>query len=92
MIITLLDTWGRQVLAEIVVGRHTVELWCRDVIVGVGSREYLHNWLRDPVGAYAYDEMMWMSLGGFGVALAIDDVVPAWPLSDAVVENLRAYV
>lgn len=91
MVIKLLDAWGRSVFVEVIAGLHTVTLWCRDAIVGIANRDYLHAWLREPEGAYAYDGMMWMRTGN-GVALAIDDIVPAWPLADAVLAALRAYI
>lgn len=91
MLIHLRDTWGRTIFVEVIVGLQTVSLTCSDAVVGIGNREYLHDWLREPEGVYAYDRIMWLCAGN-GVALAIDDLVPAWPLADPVLAELRGYV
>lgn len=87
-LIDLLDKWGRRTVAEVVIRLDTVEVRCRDVIVGVADRDLLRDWLREPGGVYAYDEMAWLATGN-GVALAIDDVVPPWVLADHVLVGLR---
>ena len=85
------DKWGRKLIAEVVIRLDTVEVRCRDAIVGIADREMLRGWLRAPGGVYAYDEMAWMAAGN-GVALVIDDVVPPWVLADHVLQGLRECV
>jgi hypothetical protein len=89
--IHLLDRWGRQAEAELVVRRDTVEMRCRDVLVGVANRDYLRQWLRNPEGVYVYDDMSWMVTGN-GIALSLGDVVPSWPLEDHVLAGIRERV
>ena len=52
----------------------------------------MSRWLRDPSGVYAYDDCAWLSLGHGGVALSVEDVVPAFVLRDHVVADLRSRV
>jgi hypothetical protein len=92
MFVDLIDKWSRQVTAEIVIRLDTVEVRCREAIVGVADRELLRRWLRDPNGMYAYDEMAWMHGPMTGIALAIDDIVPPSWLPDHVVARLREAV
>ena len=86
--IHMLDRWGRPVSAEIAVRRDTVEMRCRESLVGIADRDRLRAWLREPQGVYAYDEIAWLGVSN-GVALAIEDVVPAWVLDDQVLNGLR---
>ena len=71
--------------------RDTVEIRCRDSLVGITDRDLLRAWLHDPAGVYAYDELAWLQVGD-GVALAIDDLVPAYVLADQVLRDLRERV
>jgi hypothetical protein len=91
----LQDQFQRQVVVELLVRRDTVEIRVtdgeRDRVVGIGDRTYLRDWLREPEGVYAYDELYW-SRAANGVMLAIDDVVPAWPLADHVLAEIRELV
>jgi hypothetical protein len=87
----LLDTWRRPVTAEVSVHRDLVEVHCRQKLVGIANRELLSAWLRTPTGDYCYDEIAWLNLGS-GVAICIEDVVPAFVLGDAVVSSLREYL
>ena len=91
LILHLLDRWGRQVQAEFVIHRDTVEAWCNDASVGIVARDAFRDWLQAPEGSFAYDEVSWM-VAGNGVALAIQDSVPCWPLDDAVLNDLRSKV
>jgi hypothetical protein len=88
--LVLSDRWGRPVLAEIDLHRDTVEVWCHGVLVGAPDRDALRAWLTAPAGVYAVDDLVWIPAPtGRGVALAIDDVVPATWLPDAAVAALR---
>jgi hypothetical protein len=91
MFIDLPDRWGRPVTAQVTIRLDTVEVRCCDTLVGIADREFLRAWLRRPDGVFAYDDMAWLATGN-GVALAIDDVVPAWVLTDSVLEGLREQV
>jgi hypothetical protein len=91
MYIDMLDGWGREIVAEVRIDLDTVELRCRNDVVGVVDRERLRAWLRRPGGVYAYDDIAWLATGN-GIALAIDDIVPAWVLADHVLEGLRERV
>jgi hypothetical protein len=89
--IDLRDRWNRAVTAEVTIRRDTVEIRCRETIVGITDRELLRDWLRRPEGVLAYDELAWLTVGN-GVALAIDDIVPAWVLAEHVLVDLRQRV
>jgi hypothetical protein len=73
---------------EVAVRRDTVELRIRDALVGVVGRDDLRRWLQHPVSVLAYDDLAWIATPT-GVALAIDRVVPPWPLADHVLDGLR---
>lgn len=91
MLLELVDRWTRQVVAEVVVRRDTVELRVGDHLVGIADRDYLRDWLRHPNGCFAYDDVAW-SVTGDGVALMVEDRVPMWPLADHQLYDLRAVV
>lgn len=91
MSIELSDRWGRPAVAEVAIRRDTVEIRCRETVVGIVERDLLRAWLREPEGVYAYDEMAWLRVGN-GIALAIDDIVPAYVLADHVLRDLRERV
>jgi hypothetical protein len=89
--IAVQDGAGREATVEVLVRRDTVELRLRDALVGVADREDLRRWLRHPVSVFAYDDLAWIATPT-GIALAIDDVVPPWPLPDHVAAGLRERV
>jgi hypothetical protein len=91
MLLELLDKWGRQVVAELIVRTRSVEVRCQDKCYGIADRDLLANWLREPEGAFAYDDLMWLRTGN-GIALALDDKVLCWPLQDYQVRSIRECV
>ena len=90
LFLDLVDRWGRPVVAELTVRRETVEVRCRDRS-GIADRDVLRRWLHAPEGVYAYDDLAWLRIGT-GVALAVDDTVPAFPLTGHVLASLRERV
>lgn len=91
MLLNLINRWGRDVTALVHVESLHVKMSIGGCVVGVADRQYLHHWLRDPDGMFAYDQMAWMPAGN-GIALAIDDEVPMWPLQDEALSRLRELV
>lgn len=87
----LLDTWGRLVVAEVRLVGDNVEVWCKNLLRGAGSRQFLAAWLREPEGVYTYDDVTWLPVP-YGIALGIENLVPLWPLADSAVADLRAAV
>lgn len=90
VVLELTDRWRRPVTATVVIRRDTVEMHCGGQVVGVADRDLMRRWLKDPNGVLAYDRLAWMGLGHGGVALQVEDVVPAFVLRDHVVEDLRS--
>jgi hypothetical protein len=91
MLLEILDRWGRPAEVEMVIRRDTVETRCRDKLAGIADRDQLRAWLRAPTGVFAYDDLAWLGVGG-RVALALDDIGPAWVLADHVLAGLRERV
>jgi hypothetical protein len=92
VLLDLLDRWQRPVTAELTIRRDTVEMRCSGRMVGIADRDVLRSWLHDPDGEFAYDDLAWLDLGHGGVALHVDEMVPAFVLRDHVVADLRSRV
>ena len=86
--IAVQDDAGREATVEVLIRRDTVELRLGDALVGVAGREDLRRWLHDPVSVFAYDDLVWIATPT-GIALAIEDAVPPWPLPEHVAAGLR---
>jgi hypothetical protein len=85
----LLDAWRRPVTAEVAIRRDTVEVRCRDRLVGVADRDLLRAWLGAPFGVFAYDDVAWLQANS-GIVLCISDVVAGHDLGVHVVDDLRS--
>ncbi len=92
MLLVLQDTWDRQVVAEVVVRRDTVEFRLNDVLVGSMVRDVLGVWLGHPTGTFKYDDMHWITNEHGSVGLAIGQSVPVQWLADDVVRDLIAAI
>lgn len=92
LVLELMDRWERPIVAEMVIRRDTVELYCHGRLAGSADRDLLSGWLRQPAGVLAYDGCAWLDLGYGGVALHVDDLVPAFVLRDHIVADLRTRV
>ena len=86
---SLPDISGSPVTVQLRIRRETVEVWCRDRPVAILDRDQLAAWLAHPDGALICDEMSWMwSHMASVVCIYIRDAVPAYPLSQHVVDGL----
>jgi hypothetical protein len=90
-LIATTDRWRRPVTVELRLRRDTVELRCGDRLRGVADREALGAWLRAPEGSFAYDDLTWFAAGP-GIALAVDNAVPAWFLDEQLLTTLRVHL
>lgn len=91
-VLDVVDRWQRPLNVDVVIRRETVELRCRGRLIGCADRDQLRRWLRTPTGVLAYDDCAWFDLGDEGIALHIDDLVPAFPLREHIVSSLRSRI
>lgn len=88
MRIELTNKFNRPTDVDITITDHEVVFSLDHVVIGVFKRVTLNNWLTSPVSDIGDASTTLMAVPN-GVALAIDDVVPMWPLSDTTLDWLR---
>ena len=76
---------------ELRIQRWNVECWIEDVCHAVFDRAALRRWLARPETMLCCDDVTWAGTYG-GVAVAVDGVVPRWPLADHVLDGLRSRI
>lgn len=90
MIINLLNQFGHPVRIEIwFTQTEIVVINSRDrAILGAFDREAFADWLTEREGELSAGDVTWMGIPN-GVALAVEDTAPMWPLSDEALYLLR---
>jgi hypothetical protein len=92
IVLDVVDRWQHPIDVDVVIRRETVELHCHGRLIGCTGRDKLRQWLRTPSGVLSYDDCAWFDLGDEGIALHIDELVPAFPLRDHIVSSLRSRI
>jgi hypothetical protein len=87
----LIDTFGNEVMATIVVTANDVYIRVKGDIVGQFTRSELAEWLADPVEEISSQKTSFMAVPN-GIAIAVRDIVPMWPLRDDVERRLKVTV
>lgn len=85
----LTDRDGRPVRADMMIRRDTVELYYGSLIVGICDREHLKSWLTNARLEWSYDDVAW-ARDVDGYSLAIGDLEPNWPITEALLNELRS--
>lgn len=87
MLIDLTNKFNRPAQVEIQVVFDEVAFILDHVVMGVWRRQYLYDWLNQPQHEIANQAITFLAIPN-GIALAIDDVVHMWPLTDATLLHL----
>lgn len=91
MDVVLTNQFNRHVRGQVLVSALKVVVQIGEEIVGQFSRGELETWLRKPNGEIANDRTTLMAVPN-GVALAVADKVPMWPLGDPILRRLKTIV